>query len=586
MPSGLRNTSGNQFEIYYEQPWGGVASDKSYVDIEPNQLVSQQGVVISSGKLEYLNFVADQFRFTWNVVAFGGTTPINAPPPAGAFPYLLFEFAGEIWAVDQFGYIYNYENVDNLIPGDKSGFYPATSGSFPTVSYIIASDGPWVVGATSNIPTAAQVINGVAYIAVASRNSIYTFDGTLYTLASTYTGGNILGVLDDYLLQLNTNSAVDGLQPNRINWSGPGKFTTWDPAADRTAGFNTLAAVDDQLTGFLSFASVGVAISQKGLIELSPTGVAIGPFQFTALWTSKIGQGSIYPNSITQYGLNGYLASEDGVYKVSTGGGFQDVSGTARKAILSSFNQTATQVGTANGTEISGAILLYAYNSKYITPYYVLATIAKPNAAGVTASVNLTLWVLDTTTGTWTELVYDAPTLLLKGLNITDPTVTINYARIYTFQLTPIAVPSFTVAPTVFSNAVTIIVLGLNTASGNKIILLTPYLYNNLGTVDTDVNYTGNLNLIFRGEEIKLERQPTIRRVVVRAYGTGNLVCSVNGASFGTIALDGTATSKAYICPSGVYTGQAPQLKITSSNFKGVIEKVMLAGTYADGDID
>ena len=64
------------------------------------------------------------------------------------------------------------------------------------------------------------------------------------------------------------------------------------------------------------------------------------------------------------------------------------------------------------------------------------------------------------------------------------------------------------------------------------------------------------------------------------------LAVNVNGASFGNIILDGTTTSRTYLCPQGVYTGEAPQLSITSTNFKGVIEKVMMAGTYADGDID
>lgn len=578
MPSGLRKTSGNQFEIYYEQPWGGVASDKSYVDIEPNQLVTQQGVVISSGKLEYLNFVADPFRFGWNQIdPLQVGTPTNPAPPSDSFPYLLFEYSGQIYGADQYGYIYIYWNRDNLIPTFVSSFYPVITGTFPgPYLYVVASDGPWTPGVTSNIPTAAQVINGIVYISVASRDSIYTFDGTLFTLASTYAGGNVLGVLDDYLLQLNTNSAVDGLQPNRINWSGPGKFSTWDPSIDRTAGFNTLAAVDDQLTGFLSFASVGVAISQKGLIELSPTGVAIGPFNFTALWTSKIGQGCIYPNTVTQYGLNGYLASADGVFKVSTGGGFQDVSGAARKAILSSFNQTATVINGLDGYQISGTVLLYAYNSKYITPFYILVTVPG------NVATNLTLWILDTATGTWSELVYDAPTLLFKQYGIVNPAATITYARIYTFQLTPIAVPSFTIESTIFSNSVTLIVLNI----ANKVVILTPYLYNNFGTVNTDTNYPGNLNLVFRGEEIKIDREPTIRRVVIRAYGSGDLVISDNGTSFGTITLDGTTTSKVYKCPIGIVTSQAPQLTITSSNFKGVIEKVMLAGTYADGDID
>ena len=58
-------------------------------------------------------------------------------------------------------------------------------------------------------------------------------------------------------------------------------------------------------------------------MELSPTGIAIGPFNFTTLWTSQLGQGSINQRSVVQYGLqNGYLVTDSGAYSISTGGGF------------------------------------------------------------------------------------------------------------------------------------------------------------------------------------------------------------------------------------------------------------------------
>ena len=98
--------------------------------------------------------------------------------------------------------------------------------------------------------------------------------------------------------------------------------------------------VEDQLTGFYSYASVGVAVTQKGLVELSPTGIAIGPFNFTTLWTSQLGQGSIFQRSVVQYGQNGYLVTDSGAYSVSTGGGFKEITGTAKQAIFNSI-QTA-----------------------------------------------------------------------------------------------------------------------------------------------------------------------------------------------------------------------------------------------------
>jgi uncharacterized membrane protein YebE (DUF533 family) len=78
---------------------------------------------------------------------------------------------------------------------------------------------------------------------------------------------------------------------------------------------------------------------------------------------------------------------------------------------------------------------------------------------------------------------------------------------------------------------------------------------------------------------------------VVKAYGSGTLACAitdVNGTitPLGNITLDGTANPRTYYSPAGIVTAEAPQLSITSTSFNGVIVKAMLAGTYADGEID
>lgn len=581
MPSGLRKTSGNHFEIYYEQPWGGVASDKSFVDIEPNQLIQQQGVVVSSGALKYFNFVADPVRFRF--------IPFITTMGLESFPYQIFELAGTLYALDQYGYAYRYVNTTNPTSILPAQFTVVTTPAIPGPPVpVLASDGPWNLGTGGNIPTAVQVINGIAYIAVYSRNTTYTYDGNfVYNVASTYTAGQQMGVLDDYLLQFNTNSATDGVQPNRINWSGPGKFTTWDPSIDRTAGFNTLASVEDQLTGFYSYASVGIALSQKGLIELSPTGVAIGPFNFTALWTSEIGQGSIYPDTITQYGLNGFLATDSGLYKVSTGGGFQDITGTAKRAIY-----TSIQNNEINGTTgqvfaspiIAGAILGYFYNSQYPNPYYFIAAV--PESLGEVGTI--VVWMMDLTTGVWQSAQYNIDDLVNKQYGLALSGGVIEYMNAGSYDMFPVISGSGTVSPQ-FTNLISIVRIRVRygTAPGTTYqVLLSPYLFSAFGTTDIAVNNVGTLALKFRGEEIKIDRQPTIRRVVIRAYGFGDLAVSVSGVSFGTVTLDGTLNSKVYLTTGGIYTGQAPQLSIMSSNFKGVIEKVMMGGTYADGDID
>lgn len=546
MPSGLRETTKPHFEIYYEQPWGGVASDKDPVDIAPSQMVVQQGVLPVDNVLCQAALVADPNRFLFTPQA-----------PGVEVVVALFELGGILYAVSNIGHMYKYQTT--TMPNN---FAPLTN----------ATDSPWVPRSVC----AVQVINGIAYIAAFDRNTIYTFDGTTFAVASTYTAGKVLGVLDDYLLQFNTNNATDGIRPNRINWSGPGKFSTWDPSVDRTAGFNDLAEINDQLVGFLSYASVGVAISEKGLIELSPTGIAIGPFTFTTLWTSVIGQGCTYPRTISQYGQRGFLASDSGVYSVSTGQGFKAIDGAAKKAILSSFQNSAFE-GLPEGiggteTFVAGSVFLYAFNSKYATPFYLLCM-----------SLNqpiLSCWFMDLETGVWSECIFSADTLYNAQYGTGETGGTIQAIQVNSFDLTEVENVSAQ-----YPNPVTIITLTINYRGGLYNVLLTPYITNNVND-NPSVNIPTPLNLVFRQEELKLDRQPTFRRVIVKAYGSGTLTVSVNGIPFGDLVLDGTMTARNYKTPEGIYTGIDPQLTITSINFKGVIIKVMVAGTYADGDVD
>lgn len=553
MPSGLRKTTGNHFEIYYEQPWGGVASDKDPVDINDNQLQVQQGVVAIDGALCYTNMIADPTRFLF------------VQGSANAYLAIIFEYTGLLFGLDQFGGLYTYDNV---------------AGKFN--QSIVASDGPWV---TASPPTAVQIVNGTAYIANFGRNSIYQYDGTAYTLESNYTGGLVFGVLDDYLLQLNTNSATDGVQSNRINWSGPGEFTTWDPSVNRTAGFNTLAAVEDQLTGFFSYASVGVAVSRKALIELSPTGVAIGPFTFTTLWTSTVGQGGVYPGSCTQYGQRGLLVTDSGVYSVSTGAGFTDISGSARTAILSSF-QLSELVNSIQIPSVGANLLLYYFNSSYPTPFYIVCgTVFQFGELNQTLQV----WLMDLNTGIWSNLSYNVDTLVNSQNGTAFTNCLVSSLKVYTFDF---PAPDQASSAQQFVNPLTLILINVTVNGTNQTVTLYPTVFKKNVTNDAN-NIAGNLNLAFKAQELKLgfTRKSTTRRLVVKAYGTGTLACSIvdidgTVTSLGDIILDGSLNAKTYYSPLGIATVEAPQLSITSTNFKGVIVKAMLAGTYADGEID
>jgi hypothetical protein len=552
MPSGLRKTSGNHFEIYYEQPWGGVASNANPVDIQPNQFVTCQGVVALEGELCSVSVYP-----TTDALAF-------YPYVANAAIILMWTMLGKMYALDQFGNIYTN--------GAAFGFL---------VYVCTASDGPWT-GISPFAPSAAvKVINGTAYITVMPRNSIYSYNGTTtFTLGSNYVGGLVLGILDDYLLMLNCNQASGGISSSMISWSGPGEFTTWNPSSNQLAGYNELATVDDQLTGFLSFSSVGIAISAKSLTEITPTGVGIGPFNFTSLWTAIVGQGSIYPLTITQYGQNGFLLTDAGAYSISASAGFSDISGAAKSSILASFQNPSLIESSTTTVAVSGNVVLNMYNSAYPNPYYILiAPSAQSNGLFV-------VWLCDIATQTWYTTTFDPGLLcnLRNGTTIPPQYYSsLNLTPAYVLTVQPIVPLGATFGSSYPSFTVVYFNLEYDGNIYSTVAPLSVYSSQNFNEIAQGIVPT---NIVFRAEEIKLGRKPTIRRVIVKAYGTGVLTLTVSGKSFGTITLDGTTTPQSYITATGIYTGEDPQLSITSTTFVGSIIKVMLAGTYADGDID
>src|ERR1700691_1419152 len=479
MPSGLVNTSGKNFEIYYMQPWGGTADYANPVDIQPNELVVAQGVVAVDGELSAVVLQADNdpnFVFI-------------TPHVANAVVILMWSMNGTMYCLDNFGNIY-----DNAIPG--GGFLYVCS----------ASDGPWAGINGFNAVGAVKVINGVAYVTISPRTSVYSFTPTpspVFALGSNFVGGLIFGVLDDYLVMLNCDQSVDGVSPSMISWSGPGEFTTWNPASNQLAGFNVLATIDDQLTGFLSFASVGVAISGKSLIELSPTGVGIGPFSFTTLWTSVVGQGSIYPLSVTQYGQQGYLVTDSGVYSVSAGAGFSDISQKAKASILGSFQSPSFDSFNSITPYIAGNVLLSFYNLNYPTPYYVF------NAPSTAAPGLYVVWFYDLTTGCWYSTTFDPAVLCNQQHSTAIPPRslgpgTVSAAQTYTLQpLTPLGATFG--AP---FTPVTLVQFNVLFGGASFTVIAQFLLFNSrsVGQFSSDVT----LNLTFRMEEIKLGRKPTI----------------------------------------------------------------------------
>ncbi len=789
MPSGLRKTTGNHFEIYYEEPWGGVASNKSSVDIDPNQCITQDGVVLRNGLMCYSNIASQNSK--WDLELIPPTTPPSNPPvvqtltgvscafsdflanvivffPYGCFGtgtftvpdssivtvgqtfiytytptgypgpiYLLqvvtavpnsttfisglvipissvLPYGGVLTAVESggiappvtgvltyftqntsipttptnstfaitsatpivvigayatalsfavsalpanfyIGMLFTYTsgteaglngtyvvqdtpntttisvscNIPTIYTADTGGTaayfntaipfpitpagywinavaclifncanylcavdqygnaYIATLQTDGTIKFqfdLSATDGPSL---THGLPVAVKVVAGVAYISVYSTSTLYAYTPrTSYTVATTYTAGQFIDILDEYMLQLNCNSTVDGVQPTLVSWSSPDAFSTWDPAVNRTAGFQLLTSVEDYISGFIAVDNVGYIFKRTGVTQITATGVAIGPWNFNTYWNSTIGQGLIFPYTLKQFGRFVFLVTDSDVYTFY-GGMFTSIADQAKAAIFNSFNVNPALSALPNSL-ITAGVNLYPFNDSIPGMEYVFIA-ATANSAG-----NIIFWFYNPALKAWTSVTRAITDLLAEFVSGAS-NVVVN--SIQTASVFLNALNSTTAIVSVTNLPVLLVYINFTYTVSEVSYSKTFIYYNLVNTPTADVTSIelppGNLNLVFRSEEIKLgfTRKCTIRRAVVKAYGTGTLACTITDVagvvtSLGNIILDGTNNQRTYYTPFGIATVEAPQLSITSTNFNGAIVKVMLAGTYADGEID
>lgn len=175
-------------------------------------------------------------------------------------------------------------------------------------------------------------INGVVYLTGLGLGAIYAYTpnptGTsTFALLTNYLGGSYLGELNGRLLVLAVDQIVAGVYsyfPFRIAWSaGIGAYSQFNPLVGGLvtgAGFNNLPDVADEITGFFTIGPTGYIIRKQGITEISPLNSGIQPFDFNHLWASQKGIGTIFPNSLAQYGSAGIFLTDIGLFKFGLSG--------------------------------------------------------------------------------------------------------------------------------------------------------------------------------------------------------------------------------------------------------------------------
>lgn len=546
MAQGVNPTSNNHFEIYYTHPWGGVSSEADPSDIAPSQLVKMDNVTIRNGVIGAAKYdLYGSFNF--------GT---NTGIPFVSFPVNYVVFNGSTTYIFSGKQAYRYVQASNTFVLDQT----LTEATFQNLDCYV-------------------VIAGTFYFFDFLAGKGYTYvPGVSFTTTETFVGSLYATVLDQQLLLANSNQPTDSpaIKPNRINWSAPDSFAVWDPAANRLAGFDVLQDVQDQITGIFTMGNVGFVLRNQGLTQLTPTGVAIEPFQFTPLWASAYGIGCTFPKTFAQYGPAAIWANDNNIYQFS-GGMPQEITGSAKNAIYSDINVNKNDATT--NTYVSACFANTSVDNNTPELAYILC-IASNAVPGFLLKSTIITWSYNVKRQTWTRQVLDGVQFVesLIGqapLSVGTVQITGQYITLDQPALTPLGNIPRSLYPIIIINFVSF----NGTASAGVAILKENYDGQPSGFTNAS---KPNINLVFRQEEFKLYRQPTVRRVLVKAAGVGTLAIQVNNVTFTPIAVN--STTPIVYTSDGIFTGQNPQLTISSANFDGYIVKVMMADTYADGE--
>lgn len=626
MSSGLENLDGNRFILRYEHPWLGIASDASPEDIAPSQLVDCDGLFIRNGRLcstnyntfnpAYFNYTDGKTNLFWRqsnpgqgICAIYTTVSPNSPtsPVTVAIDYecntWYYDYTNRVWLVDQAaptGYTYS---CSQLIKG---------------IIYIF----DWWEGALLEyIPRGSNTLQclfvGGKYCMTLNEQLVVCNTRMQVWNAGTYdTNGKPVGPP--------TYAGKQELRANRVSWSAAQEaYTTWnnqvwyypttpsvppapatppspflDPTnqlpTDRSAGWNGLADVQQEITGCFAMGNVGYILHDTGVTQMTPTASAIlgetsiQPFDFTLLWGGKDGMGCTMPRSLAVYGHIAIWGNDNGIYLFSGAGAPQDITGSVKRAIFADVNKFKNNddfwqniYGQIINTGVDNNSPEMVYN------FYIVST-----QPAFTVPITMIIWSYVFKTQAWTRNVVNV-TSLMKSI-VGDP----NYASILSGNEAVANVSTFKF-PTNLSNLghdlyISPLYGGMifNTSvsgiPGYDSFFLFQFIYDGLSTI---LGNYATTNLTFRPEEFQVYRQPTIRGVIIRAQGFGTLNVSISGndtqnpntTNFSSITLTDSQKTKLYRS-YGMYTGMTPQININSTNFIGFITKVHAFGTYAEGE--
>lgn len=195
--------------------------------------------------------------------------------------------------------------------------------------------------------------------------SIYNASGVVTELGSV--GGYFLMELNAHLILANTIEKGDTTGtvsnfPQRVRWSASGLPNSWDAATNIGAGYNDSLDTPDGITGIMPIGRVGYLFRTNGVTEITPVGGGTRPFDFNHLWAADKGIGSVFAQTVANYGSFGMFISSEGIYKL-TPISLEDISSMALDNIYTDLRRAVSNVL---------AIITPYFSSNFIYPSYYL----------------------------------------------------------------------------------------------------------------------------------------------------------------------------------------------------------------------
>lgn len=433
------------FRIDYAQPFAGVDSSAPPYFINPSSITDDSyNVVIKDGK-----YLLTQFEQV--PLAGSGSFPVsNKLLGFGELPFIGVTGIGQYQDAGYFLITASASGGNTTINAYQGG---NLQGGF---SFIGSATVP-----SNGLPDRLTyvIINQVVYLSAPNLTAILqltlvpgsiTFAFTL-SILTTYLGCSFLGELSGRLMAFNVwqysigpPSAVNNF-PYQVAWSADSEqYGIWNPldiSGNPTgAGFNNIPDCEDVITGFQMEGPTCYVYRQQGITEISPLNSGIQPFDFNHLWASKKGIGSIYSNSMSQYGSEGAFLSDSDVYTMGLGG-LQPIGGNAKNAIFKTLY--------ASNNNVFGLVLPLTLNNAPELCYLLMMQSLTPDSGGFYEAI---FWIYGYETKVWTKLLlpfgtFQTPCDCRALYNYTiDTGVLTNSAPylkpVFAFQLTG-SVPTF-----------------------------------------------------------------------------------------------------------------------------------------------